>query len=326
MANFTVNHSKIIKLHDEIKEWQIMGVADAGPEIWAREGGEFGVITSAYNNTAASAPALFNNPADANDPRNGKRILNYDGTAGSPNATQFYIYATEASVGIKDRKILGKIEPDFLAGLNTSLYYKGFDLYCQVDTRVGGNFFSHSYKYGMGRAALEESLNGRDQAHGGLGRLNYKGETVYDGLMLDAVFADGEMAPSKTDPSKMVNVGGKTYKEVVESGLINPVQANAFYGDSYGWGANVQDPIMENTWVALREITFGYKFPEKILSKIGMQYARLAFSARNIGYLYNGLKNGLNPESVQSNNPLTPYEYGGVPYSRNYSVTLNVKF
>jgi iron complex outermembrane receptor protein len=40
-----------------------------------------------------------------------------------------------------------------------------------------------------------------------------------------------------------------------------------------------------------------------------MQYARLAFSARNIGYLYNGLKNGLNPESVQSNNPLTPYEY-----------------
>ncbi len=326
MANFTVNHSKIIKLHDEIKEWQIMGVADAGPEIWAREGGEFGVITSAYNNTSASAPALFNNPADANDPRNGKRILKYDGTAGSPNATQFYIYATEASVGIKDRKILGKIEPDFLAGLNTSLYYKGFDLYCQVDTRVGGNFFSHSYKYGMGRASLEESLNGRDLAHGGLARLNYKGETVYDGLMLDAVFADGQMAPSKTDPTKTVNVGGKTYKEVVESGLINPVQATAFYGDSYGWGANVQDPIMENTWVALREITFGYKFPEKILSKIGMQYARLAFSARNIGYLYNGLKNGLNPESVQSNNPLTPYEYGGVPYSRNYSITLNVKF
>jgi iron complex outermembrane receptor protein len=326
MANFTVNHSKIIKLHDEIKEWQIMGVADAGPEIWAREGGEFGVITSAYNNTSASAPALFNNPADANDPRNGKRILVYDGTAGSPNPTQFYMYASEASVGIKDRKILGKIEPDFLAGLNTSLYYKGFDLYCQVDTRVGGNFFSHSYKYGMGRASLAEALNGRDQAHGGLARVNYKGETVYDGLMLDAVFGVGEKAPSKTDPTKTVDVGGKTYKEVVESGLINPVQATAFYGDSYGWGANVQDPIMENTWVALREITFGYKFPEKILNKIGMQYARLAFSARNIGYLYNGLKNGLNPESVQSNNPLTPYEYGGVPYSRNYSVTLNVKF
>jgi iron complex outermembrane receptor protein len=309
MANFTVNHSKIIKLHDEIKEWQIMGSADAGPEIWAKEGGEFGVITSSYNNAYASAPALFINAADANDPRNGKRIIVYDGTAGSPNPTQFYMYATEASVGIKERKVLGKIEPDFLAGINTSLYYKGFDLYCQIDSRVGGNFFSHSYKYGMGRASLAESLNGRDQAHGGLARVNYKGETVYDGLMLDAVFGVGEKAPSKTDPTKTVDVGGKTYKEVVESGLINPVQATAFYGDSYGWGGNVQDPIMENTWVALREITFGYKFPEKILSKIGMQYARLAFSARNIGYLYNGLKNGLNPESVQSNNPLTPYEY-----------------
>lgn len=326
MANFTVNHGKIIKLHDEIKEWQLMGSADAGPEIWAYEGGDFGVITSGYNNVYASAPALFNNPADKNDPRNGKRIINYQGPYGSPNPAQLYAYTTEADMGIKERKVLGKIEPDFLAGINTSLYYKGFDLYCQIDSRVGGQFFSHSYKYGMSRASLAESLNGRDKEHGGLARVNYKGETVYDGLMLDAVFQDGSSIPSKADPSKSVDVSGKTYKEVVEAGLINPVMATTFYGNSFGWGANVQDPIMDNTWVALREITFGYKFPEKILSKIGMQYARLAISARNIGYLYNGLKNGLNPESVQSNNPLTPYEYGGVPYSRNYSITLNVKF
>ncbi len=326
MANFSINHGKIIKLHENIKEWQLMGSADAGPEIWAYEGGDFGVITSSYNNAYASAPALFNNPLDKNDPRNGKRILVNDGTAGSPNPAQFYLYATEASVGIKERKILGKIEPDFLAGINSSVYYKGFDLYCQIDSRVGGQFFSHSYKYGMGRGSLTDALNGRGKENGGVARVNYKGETVYDGIMLDAVFQDGTMAPSKLDPATEVAVGGKTYKEVVQSGLINPMMATAYYGDNYGWGGNVQDPIMNNTWVALREITFGYKFPESILSKVGMQYARLSFSVRNVGYLYNGLKNGLNPESVQSNNPLTPYEYGGVPYSRNYAITLNVKF
>jgi len=326
MANFTVNHGKIIKLHDEIKEWQLMGCADAGPEIWAYEGGDFGVITSGYNNTYASAPALWNNEKDPNDPRNGMRIFEYWGKTGNPNPVYVYGYTTEADLGIKERKVLGKVEPDFLAGINTSLYYKGFDLYCQVDSRVGGQFFSHSYKYGMGKGSLAETLHGRDKEYGGIARTNYKGETVYDGIMLDVVFPEGATAPSKANPDIRIDVGGKTYKEAVEKGLINPMMASAYYTYNFGWGANVQDPIMENTWVALREITLGYKLPDKLIGKIGIQYARFAVSARNVGYLYNGLKNGLNPESIQSNNPLTPYEYGAVPYSRNFAATLNVKF
>jgi iron complex outermembrane receptor protein len=325
-ANFTRNRGKIIALHENIKEWQLMGVADAGPEIWAYEGGDFGVITSAYNNTSASAPAHWNNTADQSDPRNGKRILNYFGASGSPNALQVYGYKTDADMGIKERKILGKIEADFSAGINTALYYKGFDLYCQADGRFGGQFFSHSYKYGGGRGSLLSTLAFRDKEHGGIARTNYKGEIVYDGVMLDAVFDNGVMAPSKADPNIKVNVGGKTYKEAVESGIINAMNADVFYQNNINWGCNVEDPIMNNTWVAMREITFGYKLPQSILSKIKMQYVRVAISAHNIGYLYNGLKDELNPESIQSNNPLTPYEYGGVPYSRSYSVSLNVKF
>ncbi|MBK7100169.1 MAG: TonB-dependent receptor [Sphingobacteriales bacterium] len=57
--NYTRNRGKIIKLHSDIKEWQLMGSADAGPEIWAYENGPFGVITSGYNNAYAAAPAIL---------------------------------------------------------------------------------------------------------------------------------------------------------------------------------------------------------------------------------------------------------------------------
>lgn len=324
--NYTRNRGKIIKLHPDIKEWQLMSSADAGPEIWAYENGPFGIITSGYNNAYASAPAIFKNDKDPNDPRNGMRILNYDGPLGSPNPTYLYGYVSDVDMGIKDRRRIGKIEADFIGGINSSLYYKGFDLYVQADGRFGGQFFSHTYKYAMQRGSLDATLYGRDKDHGGIARINYKGETVYDGIMIEAVFLDGAKAPSKADPTKLVDVGGKTYKEAVESGLINAIQASAFYLNNYGWGANVQDPIMNNSWVVMREMTIGYKIPESILKKVRMDYARLAFSVRNPFYIYNGLKGGLNPESIQSNNPLTPYEYGGVPYSRNFSVSLNIKF
>lgn len=324
--NYTRNRGKIKELHPDVKEWQLMGSADAGPEIWAYENGDFGVITSGYNNAYASAPATFNNPDNPNDPRNGFRIIDYDGPYGSPNPAYAYYVLTENDMGIKERKTLGKIEADFLGGINTSLYYKGFDFYAQADGRFGGQFFSHTYKYAMGRGSIEDALYGLDKEHGGIARVNYKGETVYDGIMIDAVFNEGAQAPSKSDPSTLVDVGGKTYREAVESGLINPIMAKAYHWYNSGWGANVQDPIMNNSWVIMREMTLGYKIPLSITKKIRMDYARIAFSVRNPFYIYNGLKAGLNPESIQSNNPLTPYEYGGVPYSRNYAISLNIKF
>lgn len=324
--NYTVNRGKIKKLHPEIKEWQLMGSADAGPEIWAYEGGAFGVITSGYNSSSASAIAYYKNEDDPNDPRNGKQLIEYAGKTGSPNAAEVYYISTANDLGDPERKTLGKIEADFIGGINTSLYYKGFDFYAQVDGRFGGQFYSHTYKYGMGAGALSESLVGRGKENGGVARTNYDGQIVYDGIMLDAVFGENATAPSKANPNVKVDVSGLTYQEAVENGLIEPMSAAAYYTYNYGWGANVEYPIMDNSWAMMREITIGYKLPASLTQKFKLQYARIGITGRNLFYIYNGLKNGLNPASVQSNNPLTPYEYGGVPYSRSFSLSLNVKF
>ncbi|MEG0463268.1 MULTISPECIES: SusC/RagA family TonB-linked outer membrane protein [Bacteroides] len=324
-ANFTLNRGKIIKLHENIKEWNLLSAYDGGPEIWAYENGAFGVITTPYNSTDAGGIYRFNNAEDPNDPRNGKPVISYWGESGSPNKVSVYGYVTDAEKGIKERKIIGKVEPNFLLSLNTSFSYKNFDFYASADGRVGGNFYSNTYKYASSKGVLKSSLYGRDKEHGGIARINYKGETVYDAIMLDAVFDEGEKAPRADDPTKKMDVGGMTYAEALEQGM-QPMMASAFYYNNFGWGMPAELGIQNNTWFCLREITVGYRFPENICKKIGANYLRLGVTARNICYLVNKLSDGLNPESISSNNPLTPMDIGGTPFARTYAFNLTVRF
>lgn len=324
-TNFTLNRGKVISLHENVKEWNLMGAYDAGPEVWAYEGGDFGVITTPYNSKYGAAIYRFNNEKDANDPRNGKPVISYWGAAGKPNSVAVYGYTKNIDKGIKDRVIIGKVEPDFLLSFNTSFSYKDFDFYALIDGRVGGNFFSHTYKYASSTGVLKSSLVGRDKEHGGLPRTNYKGEQVYDVLDLDAVFDDGSQAPLASDPGKKIDVSGLTYREALKKG-IRPMPASAFYYYNYGWGMPAEIGLQDNTWFALREITLGYRLPEKLLQKIGANYLRIGLTARNLGYLVNKLTDGLNPASISSNNPLQPMDIAGVPFARTYALNLTIRF
>lgn len=324
-TNFTLNRGKVVKLHENVKEWQLMGVYDAGPEIWAYEGGDFGVITTPYNSFNGGGIYRFNNENDPGDYRNGKPVISYVGSAGSPNAVHVYRYVRESDKGIQDRKVIGKVEPDFLLSFNTSFSYKNFDFYAMVDGRVGGNFFSHTYKYASNMGTLKSSLAGRDQEHGGLPRKNYKGETVYDVIDLDAVFDEGEKAPLDSDPTQTIDVGGMTYREALEKG-VRPMMASTYYRYNFGWGMPSELGLQDNTWFCLREITVGYRLPENICKKFGANYLRVGLTARNICYLVNKLTDGLNPESISSNNPLQPIDIGGVPFARTYALNLTLRF
>lgn len=327
-GNFTLNRGKIVKLDPEVKEWQLMGGYDGAAEIWAYEGGAFGVLTSCLNSYAAS-PVV-------RDPETGKMVITYLQEYGATNPVSLYSPVTRYDrneEGDRERHILGKVEPDFTLSLNTSLSYKNFDLYIQGDGRFGGNYYSNMWKYASQIGSLKSSLKGRDKEHGGIARINYKGETVYDAIMLDAVFAEGTKAPLQNPDGtagEMVDVSGMTYKDAVEKVGIRPAMAAGWYYANGGWGMPTGiddfDPIQDNTWFCLREITLGYRLPENICKKFGANYLRLGFTARNICYIINKLNDGLNPAAISSNNPLQPMDIGGVPFSRTYAVNLTVRF
>lgn len=330
-GNLTVNRGKVVELDDEVKEWQLMGGYDAAPEIWAYEGGKFGVLTSYLNSSYMSPVVTWQ--GEKGDPRNGKMVIQYDQEYASPNSVSMYspvTYYQRNEEGDRERHVLGKVEPDFTLSLNTSLSYKNFDLYIQGDGRFGGNYFSNMWKYSIPQGTLKSTLQGRAKEYGGVKRINYKGETVYDGLMLDAVFAEGTKAPVQNPDGtagELVDVGGMTYKDALEQKNIRPVMTGSWYAWNYGWGmAAMPGSIQDNTWFCLREITLGYRLPENICRKFGANYLRLGFTARNICYIINKLTDGLNPASISSNNPLQPMDIGGVPFYRTYAVNLTVRF
>lgn len=330
-GNLARNRGKVVKLDDEVKEWQLMGAYDAAPEIWAYENGPFGVLTSYLNSPYMSPPVTFQ--GEKGDPRNGKMLIRYRGETGDPNSVSVYGPVTKYirnEEGDRDRHILGKVEPDFTLSLNTSLSWRNLDLYVQADGRFGGNYFSNMWKYSVPMGSLKSTLEGRDKEHGGIARINYKGETVYDGLMLDAVFTEGSMVPIQNpDGTKgeKVDVSGMTYKDAVEKMNIRPTLTGSWYLFNYGWGMSAMpNSIQDNTWFALREITLGYRLPESLCKKFGANYLRLGFTARNICYIINKLTDGLNPASISSNNPLTPFDIGGVPFYRTYALNLTVRF
>ena len=324
-GNFTLNRGKVKELDPEVKEWQLLYSMDGGPEIYAFEGGEFGVLTSGINSRQNSPVWYWE--GEAGDPRNGKMVLDYAGE--SSGMTVYYIqslYDRNQGDDRTKRHVLGKVEADFMLSLNTSLSYKNWDLYIQGDGRFGGKYFSNMWKYANGTGALKSSLYGRDKDLGGIARINWAGETVYDAIMLDAVFKEGAQAPLQNpDGTKgeMIDVGGKTYEEALAMG-IRPMMTGIHH--SYNYSIGHPDKLQDNTWFALREISLGYRLPENICKKFGANSLRLGFTVRNVCYLINKLTDGLNPASISSNNPLTPADIAGVPFSRTYAFNVNVKF
>ncbi|MGH2644547.1 MAG: hypothetical protein ACRDE2_11400, partial [Chitinophagaceae bacterium] len=240
-----------------------------------------------------------------------------------------YIYDTAQKVPV------GTIQPNFMGGLLVSLRYKNFNLFTQVDGRFGGYVYSEAYTYAMSQGTPLISLKYRDQAHGGVALTNpYTGQTEYDGAVPNAVFGPGSVGNTSAKAAQ-TSIAGMTFKQAYDQGLVQPWYVAAYYDGSpgfngtYDWenGINYNGAISKETWVMLREISLSYTLPEDIVRKTHvLQGASLTLSARNIGYLYNSLPDGQNPASVMSNNPLYPYLTGGIPFIRNYSVRLDVKF
>ena len=196
------------------------------------------------------------------------------------------------------------------------------DFYAQIDGRSGGDLAIGNKYYFDGRGSAEYTLYGRDKEHGGVARVNYKGETVYNGIIPeDVVFYSSKVTSMKT--GEEVDLSGMTFREAYEAGHIQPVLASTWNGYATGWP---EQQMAKQSYVALRELTLGYNFPEKWIKHVGLQSARLAFTARNLCYIYNGTGIGVNPDGNLSNNSLTPYNYATTPFMRNFSFSLNLRF
>ena len=305
---YSRNRNMINSLYEGRTEYALGGGA-AETSAWAIVGKSYGVIRSTI------AAERYTNTANASDPKNGMAVLNWRGDA-----------RTAFPKRSNQWKTLGDINAKFRGGFSNDFTYKNWSLNVLIDAKVGGDMVLASYRFGTHTGVLPNTLKGRDAQHGGITWTSkYDGITYDDGLIVDGVFAPGQTITQADNTS--AQVGGMTFKEAYDQGLVEPSHAPQFY---YRYGSSstgVADYwVKESTWVSLRQVALSYTLPKSISAKAKMSSVVVSLIGRDLLYLYNSLPYNFNPASLNSSSTAAVGELGFLPMMRSLGGSIKVSF
>jgi TonB-linked SusC/RagA family outer membrane protein len=189
---------------------------------------------------------------------------------------------------------VGSSIPDFTGGWNNTFSYKNLTLGVFIDYKFGGTVLS-STLLNMTRQGLSKlSLEGRET-----------------GILIPGVYQNSGLPNTTT-----ITVSNS------QSNLAN------YWADYRNY--QIGDPFtFKSDFVKLRSISLAYNF-SSLTKKVDMlQFVKgltLSGSVRNVAILHKDLP-GLDPEAIQSSGDVRAgYENSSLPTTRNYNVSLNVKF
>lgn len=295
-ANYGIYRNKVVKLADGVPYLEISNIGGGGAKIQAVEGRPMGDIY-------VQVPQMN---------ENGEYLVSDKG---------LYMNQTEL-------QRVGNINPDGVGGLFSSFSYKNIFLDFSIDFRIGGDVINEMYQYSTASGLTPESLQFRDTEHGGLSYY-YPGNNNASGV------------PVQVDPSLGAGPNGET---VYHDGAILPgvvastgekntriIPAGYYYNQTYNWGTQPEQltyrhSVFDNSYVKLRELTIGYQFPEKLISKLGMTRLSVSVFGRNLFYFYKALKNYDAESSVGTSWASQAVVGGSTTATRNFGVSLRASF
>ena len=295
-ANYGIYRNKVVKLADGVPYLEISNIGGGGAKIQAVEGRPMGDIY-------VQVPQMN---------ENGEYLVSDKG---------LYMNQTELQK-------VGNINPDGVGGLFSSFSYKNIFLDFSIDFRIGGDVINEMYQYSTASGLTPESLQFRDTEHGGLSYY-YPGNNNASGV------------PVQVDPSLGAGPNGET---VYHDGVILPgvvastgekntriIPAGYYYNQTYNWGTQPEQltyrhSVFDNSYVKLRELTIGYQFPEKLISKLGMTRLSVSVFGRNLFYFYKALKNYDAESSVGTSWASQAVVGGSTTATRNFGVSLRASF
>lgn len=190
-----------------------------------------------------------------------------------------------------DRKILGDGVPPWTVGLTNTLRYKNFNLNFLIDAKFGGQLFSGTNTIAYGAGLHKGTLEGRE---------NGLSVTGIDGSTFDADTGNGTSFTTTVAPEDL-----QTYY-----GRVNDI-AEFFVEDS--------------DYIKFRQLSFGYTLPSSILEKTFLQSVTINLIGQNLFYIKRSIDN-VDPESAYNAGNSQGLEYFGVPTTRSYGISANVKF
>ncbi|WP_321424957.1 TonB-dependent receptor [uncultured Bacteroides sp.] len=195
----------------------------------------------------------------------------------------------------KDKVILGHTDPTWTGSLSSTLQYRNFDLSFNIYTRQG-SFINDAFLAEFGTAA--NSQRGRPKVN-----QDYyvpANVTRFDWSQPFTIDANGQAWA----------VWGTSKENATAKYPVNSMTGN-FYGNN----GQYQDA----SFVKVRNITLGYTFPQALVKKAGISYARLYVNVLNPFTFTDYV--GWDPEYAT-----TSLESGNGPSSVTYQIGVNLKF
>lgn len=309
--NFAHNKTMVKSLiPGVVNEMQLDGQYDYGDRVgvFAYAGQPYGQIVSDAGYKRYQAYDAAGKPID--NANNGQKVINWR------TDRQASIYVREGKA-----RILGNLQPKWTGSLMPAVSYKNLSLYAMIEAKVGGQTYSRSYRYMSSNGLSKSTLQARDKEYGGITWTSKEdGITYNDGVILDGVFDNG----TKIDG---VDVSGMTYKDAYAKGLVEPTHSSYFQERNGSWSSGVIEPwVITNSYVALRELTVSYAFPDRIAKKVAMKGLQVLFTGRDLALLYNSMPDGLNPLMSISNRSAAAYDFGYYPMIKSFTLALKARF
>jgi iron complex outermembrane receptor protein len=307
---YTKNDNKIVSLSPNVADYiKLDGDPDYGNYrvgSVAKVGGSYGMLMT------DSKPKI--------DEKTGLPVLTYS------NSFRTAYYQRSGVV-----EEAGSMTPDFLGSVATNLSYKNWSLHIALDARFGGYVASFNSRYATAYGFSGTSLKYRNGMTWTSQFYDSKGMTFNDGFIPQGIFAKGTMvtpANAVNGSAQKVDVGGMTYQECVDKGILEPahLESYAYYSNSWGQGVVNDNWFKKLNYIALREVNVSYSFSTKTAGKIGAKSLSLSLVGRNLGYLLNTAPNHENPESVRGTTAQSFRMRSFSPYTASYIFTINAGF
>lgn len=198
---------------------------------------------------------------------------------------------------------LGRINPKYTLGFNTSVNYKGIKLSATADWRVGGKMTTETIQNMAYNGLLEESGNFDRQA--------------------------GFIMPNSSYLSNGQYVANTSIAyQYAGGGTGEPLYDGVEYYYQSQFGTVGSNQVVSASYFKIREIALSYSFSAEMLKNSGLTGLTIGVHARNPFVIFSDSnRNYVDPESAYTTGNAQGYATSGqYPAIKSYGVSVNVNF
>lgn len=230
----------------------------------------------------------------------------FRGTRAARDSEGNYLINPATGLLIPDTQqgIVGDPNPKFNLGVTNTLSYKNFTLSAVIDYKYGGDLFSQTTAFLLGRGTTTDTED-RDVPKvvpGVLGNPN---------TLQPLADANGNPIPNNI--------------QVLENNLWFQAQG----GGAFAINAPTEFSVFDATVIRLREVVFSYNLPKKLLDRTPFGALSLSLTGRNLWYNAPNFPKGTNfdPEiSTLGAGNAQGFDFNAAPSVKRYGASLRVTF